>query len=128
MGSRKFHEIWIAQCEAARDIKSRFGLQAAFDCVVAEKLLEFTCTAADHPEFAKELPRFVSEVRRMFAPDEMRTQIARVEREQHEKTARANAADDNDELLPESPAIVAAQARQFAIIQELLTAPELGPS
>ena len=128
MGSWKFHEIWIAQCEAARDIKIRFGLQAAFDYVVAEKLLEVASAAADHPEFSKELPRFISEVRRMFTPNEMRTHIARVEREQHKKTARANTAEDNDELLPESPATVAAQARPFAIIKELLTAPELGTS
>jgi len=67
-----------------RDIKIRFGLTAAFDYVVAEKLLDFASAAADHPEFARELPRFVSEVRRMFTPEEIRTHIARVEREQAE--------------------------------------------
>ena len=34
---RKFHEIWIEQCDAAQDIKLRYGLKAAFDYVVAEK-------------------------------------------------------------------------------------------
>jgi hypothetical protein len=48
-----------------------------------------------------------------------------VEREQHEQTARANAAEDNDVLLPESPATVAAQARQFELIKELLTTLEV---
>jgi hypothetical protein len=38
---RKFHEIWIEQCDAAQEIKLRYGLKAAFDYVVAEKLLNF---------------------------------------------------------------------------------------
>jgi DNA-binding SARP family transcriptional activator len=127
MGSVKFHEIWMEQCDAARDIKIRFGLKAAFDYLVAEKLPDFAGAAADHPEFARELPRFVSEVRGMFTTEEIRTHIARVEREQRERDANA-AEDDDDELIRESPAIVAKQARQFATIKELLTAPELGTS
>ena len=109
-----------------RDIKIRFGLTAAFDYVVAEKLLDFASAAADHPEFARELPRFVSEVRRMFTPEEIRTHIARVEREQAENNT--NAAADDDELSRESPATVADQAWRFAIIADFLTAPELGIS
>ena len=126
MSSRKFHEIWIEQCDAARDIKVRFGLKAAFDYVITEKLLDFASAAADHPEFARELPRFVSEVRRMFTREEIRTHITRVEREQREKDA--NAVEGDDELFRETPATVAEQARQFAIIRELLTAAELGTS
>jgi DNA-binding SARP family transcriptional activator len=127
MGSRKFHEIWIEQCGAARDIKTRFGLKAALDYVVTEKLLDFASAAAGHPEFARELPRFVSEVRRMFTREELRTHIARVEREQREKDADA-AEDDDDGFIRESPASVAERARQFATIKELLTARELGTS
>ena len=126
VGSGKFHEIWIAQCDAARDIKMRFGLKAAFDYLVTEKLLGFASAAADYSDFARELPRFVSEVRRMFTPEEIRSHITRVEREQLEKVAAA--AEDDDELFRESPAIAAERARQFAMIKELLTAPELGTS
>jgi hypothetical protein len=53
------HEIWIEQCDAAQDIKLRYWLKAAFDYVVAEKLLNFASAATQHPEFARELPRFV---------------------------------------------------------------------
>jgi hypothetical protein len=35
----KHQEIWIAQCEAARSIKVRYLLKAAFDYAVREKLL-----------------------------------------------------------------------------------------
>ena len=34
MSSRQFHAIWIEQCDAARDIKVRYGLNAALDYVV----------------------------------------------------------------------------------------------
>ena len=122
---RQLHEIWKEQCEAAQDIKLRYGLQAAFDYVVTEKLLNFISAAADHPEFARELPRFVSEVRRMFTSEELRTHMARIEREQK---AKSTSEDDKDETFSESSATVAARARQFAIIKELLTAQELGTS
>ena len=127
MSDRKLHEIWKEQVVAAQDIKLRYGLQTAFDYVVTEKLLNFISASADHPEFARELPRFVSEVRRMFTSAEIRTHITRVEREQQAKDADASE-DDEDDTFRESPATVAARARQFALIKELLTAPELGTS
>ncbi len=71
MNVRKAHKIWIEQCDAAQTIKARFGLTAAFDYLVGEKLMSFASAASRHPDFARELPRFVSEVRRMFTPDEI---------------------------------------------------------
>ena len=47
MSVRKFHEIWIEQCDAAQDIKLRYGLKAAFDYVVAEKLLNFASALSE---------------------------------------------------------------------------------
>ena len=131
--SLKFHEIWIEQCEAAEEIKLRYGLRAAFDYLVAEKLLNFADAATSHPEFARELPRFVAYVRGLFTPQEMRTHLARIEREQTEYAAQNDDEedgefDDDDELIHESPAAAAERARQFAIVKELLTAAELGTS
>ncbi len=80
MSVRKVHEIWIEQCDAARGIKLRYGVKAAFDYAVAEKLLNFASAAAQHPEFARELPQFVSEVRRVFTPQEILTHLERIER------------------------------------------------
>ena len=125
MGARRAHEIWIEQCDAAQNIKLRYGVKAAFDYVVAEKLLNFANAASRHPEFARELPRFVSRVRRMFTPQEIRTHIARVEREQGKQDI--DVAED-DELIAESPVAAAERTRRFATIKELLTAPELGTS
>ena len=61
----------------------------------------------------------------MFTPQEIRTHIARVERELHDNSAPVA---EDDDLLQESPATAAERARQFATIKELLTATELGTS
>ena len=76
MSVQKMHEIWIQQCDAGHGIKLRYGLKAAFDYLVAEKLLNFASAAAERREFARELPRFVSQVRLMFTPQEIRTHRA----------------------------------------------------
>ena len=66
MNVRKAHNIWIEQCEAAQTIKARFGLTAAFDYLIGEKLMSFASAASRHPDFARKLPRIVSEMGRMF--------------------------------------------------------------
>jgi hypothetical protein len=125
MSARKHQEIWIEQCEAAPTIKTRYGVKAAFDYVVAEKLINFASAASQHPEFARELPRFVSEVRRMFTSEETRTHLARLEREQSE---RAVDVAEEDDVYPESPIATSERVRQFTTIKEFLTASELGTS
>jgi phosphopantothenate synthetase len=125
VSARKQHEIWIEQCGAAETIKARYGLKAAFDYVVGEKLINFASAATQHPEFARELPRFVSEVRRMFTPEEIRIHTARLERDQSEKAVDDS---DEDELYRESQIAAAERIRQFTTLKELLTAPELGTS
>jgi hypothetical protein len=125
MSVRKMHEIWMEQYDAAQGIKLRYGLKAAFDYLFAEKLLNFAEAAVEHPEFARELPRFVSQVRLMFTPPEIKTHIARVERELHDKNLPV---EGDDDLIRESPTTIAKRAGQFATIKELLTATELGTS
>jgi hypothetical protein len=125
MNERKAHQVWTEQCEAAETIKERFGLKAAFDYLVGEKLLSFADAAGTHPDFARELPQFVSEVRRMFTPEERRAHLARVEREQHKRDAEAA---EEDDPLAEGPAAAAERAQRFSLIKELLTATALGTS
>jgi hypothetical protein len=127
MNVRKAHKIWIEQCEAAQTIKARFGLMAAFDYLVGEKLMSFASAASRHPDFARELPRFVSEVRRMFTPDEIGAHLARVERSQNKRNIDVLEGEDDDPLR-EGPAAVAECVQQFMLVKELLTAPMLGTS
>ena len=131
MDTHKAHHIWMEQCEAAHAIKSRFGVADAFDYLVGEKLLNFASAAADHSDFARELPRFVSEVRCLFTADEIGVHLARVERMQNEIDTDVAADGDiveEDDLFAESPAAAAEHLRQFRVIKELLTAPALGTS
>ena len=62
----RFEKVWIDQCRATRAIKRRFGAKSALDYLIGEKLLTFANVAQDHPEFAAELPRFLSAIYRVF--------------------------------------------------------------
>ena len=125
MPQGKAREVWIEQCEAAQTIRVRFGLKSAFDYLVGEKLLNFAEAAANHVDFARELPGFVSQVRCIFTPEEIEAQLARIESMQNDETT-----DDFDEEDPfrESPAEAAERVRRFNLIKELLTATNLGTS
>ena len=125
MNARRAHDIWSEQCEAAQTIKARFGLAAAFDYLVGEKSMNFVGAASQHPDFARELPRFVSEVRGMFSPDEITAQLAKIEQRQNQK---ADDILDEDDPLRESPAEAVERIRQFTLIKELLTSTTLGTS
>jgi hypothetical protein len=85
MNSSKAHKIWIEQCEATQTIRARFGLKAAFNYIIGEKLINFADAASRHRDFAQELPQFISEVRRMFTPEEIGVQLMRIEREQNQE-------------------------------------------
>ena len=126
MSSRKAHKIWIEQCEAAQTIRARFGLKAAFDYAVGEKLMNFAEAASSHRAFAQELPGFISEVRRLFTADEIRTQLTRIESQLNEEGEEDVLDEDNP--LGESPAATAERVRRFMTIKELLTADSLGTS
>ena len=89
--------------------------------------MNFASAASQHPAFARELPRFVSEVRRMFSADEIRSHLARLERVQIERDAE-NRETDEDGFQYESPAGAAERIRQFATIKDLLTTETLGTS
>jgi len=125
MNCSKAHKIWIEQCEATQTIRARFGLNAAFDYIVGEKLINFADAAFRHRDFAQELPRFISEVRRMFTPEEIAAQLTRIERNRNQKDEDVV---DEDDPLDEDPASIAERARQFMTIKELLTATTLGTS
>ena len=125
MIDRSRQHIWMEQCDAAEGIRVRYGLEAAFDYAVGEKLLHFAEAAARHPDFAREMARLVSRVRSMFTAEQITTHLARIERERREAVVTDVEA---DELDFEAPATLAERARQFERVKALLTAPALGTS
>ena len=122
---RRWHEVWREQCEAAESIRLQYGIASAFDYVVGEKLLTFAEAAGEHPEFARALPQFVSEIRRMFTLEEIDEHLARVENARLQRVM-----DTMDVYDPELDDLAAsdAEARRFEFVKELLTAPALGTS
>ena len=72
----RFEKIWAEQCRATKAIKRRFGAKSALDYLIGEKLMTFADAAKDHPEFAKELPRFLAAVWRIFNEYEIAGYVA----------------------------------------------------
>jgi len=72
----QFEKAWIEQGKATRAIRRRFGATSALDYLVGEKLIVFANAARDDPNFAKELPRFLAAVSRMFNQYEIAGYVA----------------------------------------------------
>ena len=120
MTERKWHEMWLEQCEPAEGTRVRYGLGSAFDYAVGEKLLNYVQPATQRPDFARELPRFVSRVRSMFTAEEFEAHLARIERERRESVLTDV---EVDELDIDDSTAMAERARQFTLVKELLTLP-----
>lgn len=72
----RFEKIWAEQCRATKRIKRRFGAKSALDYLIGEKLITFAEVAEDQPEFAKELPKFLAAVWRVFNEYEIAGYVA----------------------------------------------------
>ena len=73
----RFEKIWIEQCRATRAIKRRFGNKDALDYLVGEKLRMFAQAARHDVAFARELPRFLAAIWRVFNEYELIGYVAR---------------------------------------------------
>jgi hypothetical protein len=76
----EFHKVWIAQCQAAREIRARRGTQKALGYLIGEKLVELLRMAERAPEWREQLPMFVSEIKRLFSAEEIRGYLDGVRR------------------------------------------------
>jgi hypothetical protein len=97
MIERRFQDIWKEQCEAARGVREQHGVVSALDYLIGERLMTYAETAVRRPEFARELPRFVAEIRSIFSAEEIRLYLEHLERmdAQEEEAFLAEAADDD---------------------------------
>ena len=83
--SIRFEKIWVQQCKATKGIKRRFGVKSALDYLIREKLLNFADAAEQRSEFARELPRFLAEVWRIFNQYEIAGYVASLKPEQRKR-------------------------------------------
>jgi hypothetical protein len=121
----KFQDIWKEQCVAARSVRAQHGILSALDYLIGEKLLTYAEMAVTRPEFARELPRFVADVRDIFNGEEIRHYIDHLERMAAMEDEQAPDEDD-DELFGDFPDQLAAKRARLAQLKELLTSTVLG--
>jgi hypothetical protein len=110
---------------AARGIRVQHGILSALDYLIGEKLLTYADTAVTNPEFARELPRFVAEVRDIFSGEEIRHYLDHLERMAVIEDEQATD-EDNSDFLKDSAEQLAAKRARFAQLRELLTSTVLG--
>jgi hypothetical protein len=125
MTGHRFQDIWKEQCEAARSVRDRYGVVAALDYLIGEKLLNYAETAVTRPEFARELPRFVAGVREMFGAEEIGHYLDHLERKAAFEDELAPAEDEGDILMETAEQRTAARTR-LAQLKDLLTSHMLG--
>jgi hypothetical protein len=125
MAEHKFQDIWKEQCAAARRIRAQHGMLSALDYLIGEKLLTYADTAVTRPDFARELPRFIAEVRDIFSGEEIRHYLDHLERMAAIEDEQAEDEDEN-ESFDDSPDQRAAKRARLAELKELLTSPVLG--
>jgi hypothetical protein len=111
----------------APTIRERYGLKAALDYVISEKLVNFAEAAATRPDFAHELPLFVAHVRRLFTQEEIRAHLA-VVIPSLQDAAKAESEASEDEFDRVSPEDLAARLDRLRLMQQLLEVEHLGIS
>jgi hypothetical protein len=125
MTEHRFQHIWKEQCEAACGVRDQHGVVSALDYLIGEKLLNFAEAAVTRPEFARELPCFVAEVRAIFSAEEIQRYLDHLERMAAFEDELTDAEGDSDFVMDTPEQRAAARAR-LAHLKDLLTSGVLG--
>src|SRR5262245_11348586 len=101
----EFSDIWIEQCEAARNIRDAWGTRKAVGYVVGETIWNYIREADSDSSWAVKVPLFAAEIRRVFTTEEPRAYFATTARvgpaahvvtEEQYQTMRGAGAFDDD--------------------------------
>jgi hypothetical protein len=96
-------------------------VDSALDYLIGEKLMTSAETAITRPEFARELPRFVAEIRSIFNTQEIRLYLEHLER-MHALEDEELSTDLADDDVPiDAPEQRAAERERLDRLKELLT-------
>jgi hypothetical protein len=121
--STEFHKIWIEQCAATEDIRERFGVKNALDYLIGEKLFTFVTASEQDSDFVAELPAFVTAIRRLFAPGEIREYLDHLEQTKFLAPPEPeidDADEEEEEPWPANPVRAAEELLRFSRIRQLL--------
>ena len=126
MVERRDQDVWKYQCIAAVDVKAKYGVTTALNYLVGEKLLAFVEAAGSRGEFARELPAFVAEVRRIFSRDELEAYFKMILQNASVPNKRHMAKTLEESGLLESVAQKQARVEKLNALKPLLLAKMLG--
>jgi len=73
-------KIWIEQCQATEGNRERFGIEKALGYLIGEKLVNFVEEADGDLDWARELPQFIAEIKKIFSPTEIRDYLETIRR------------------------------------------------
>jgi hypothetical protein len=122
----RFQDIWKDQCKAAEGISARFGRVKALDYLIGEKLDEFARVATTRPEFARELPQFLAEVRRIFSRYDIAAYFEALEQDGGKPNLGPHAAKLEESSLLMSVADKKARIKRLLPLKAMLLAETLG--
>lgn len=74
----EMEKIWIEQCDATHGIREQYGLEKALGYLIGEKLVNFIQESDKDQVWAKQLPLFISEVKRIFSQIELRDYLENI--------------------------------------------------
>jgi hypothetical protein len=123
------HKIWIAPCAATGGIRDHFGLENALGYLIGEKLFSFLWGAERDPQFAAEVPGFITEIWRIFTAEEIHDYLDVLENTKYlaprdvdlemDDLDELDDTDENEPLL-ENPVMGAEELLRFSRIRQLL--------
>ena len=127
---RRFQDVWQDQCAAVEHVLAEHGSASALDYLVGEKLMVYVATAEEHPEFARELPKFVARVREIFGAEALAGYVSTLGKIFRDGERAASVAietgDEEDAELLNKPEEWVTEDRRLERIRDLLTTERLG--
>ena len=75
---------------------------SALDYLIGEKLMTYAETAVGQPDFARELPRFVAEIRSILSAEEIRLYLQHLERMDAQEEHAPSAEPGDDDFMAET--------------------------
>ena len=72
----EFSDIWIEQCNAARNIRDAWGTNKALGYLIGEKFLNYLRASDSSSDLAEKIQLFTEEIKRIFTVDELNTYFA----------------------------------------------------
>ena len=72
----EYSDIWLEQCDAARDIRDAWGTNKALGYLIGEKFLNYLRVSDSRSDWRERIPLFTEEIKRIFTVEELKTYFA----------------------------------------------------